>query len=184
MSMIYAAITPFTKETASSSLDVKGDDVKGEICILVWEGIGNLVPKWRKCTARISGGYFYVENAKKEIVRWVRLDDDIELHYVPEKWAFGRQHTIALMPERTPMKRAAENADVLMFTLADAPSATRWMQRIQAAQKEILQLTEPEKQGTSRFLCRSRMVFLDVLASEIEEIKPSDSLTGRVASLN
>ena len=53
------------------------------------------------------------------------------------------------MPERTPMKRAAENADFLMFTLADAASATRWMQRIQAAQKETLQLTEPEKQGTT-----------------------------------
>ena len=144
--MVYSAIAPFS-DTSEAATAACIDRVRGEICVLVWEGVGNLVPKWKRYTGRIGNGFFYVENSKKELVRWIRIAGEMEVLRVPSKWAFGKQHTIALMPENTPLKRAAENADVLMFALSDALSAARWMDHIQAARKEILQLTQPDRQG-------------------------------------
>lgn len=146
MSTIYAAFSPFCR-TESATPETNTLDFGGEISFLVWEGVGNLVPKWKKSTGRVSQGYFYLEQGN-EIVRWIGLNGDMRIRRIPEKWAFGKSHVLGLLPGNVSLKRAAEQADVVLFAVEDAAAAAKWVDHIQASQKELRQLTDLDHPGT------------------------------------
>lgn len=172
--MILSTLSTLGASSEGSGFD-EAVDVEGEVSVLMWEGIGNSVPKWRPFNGRVRHGYLYVENAKKEIVRWVFLDNEIEIHQLPEKWAFGKKHAIGILPRNVGLEHAAESSDSLILALKDAVSTVRWNQRIQAAQKEILSLTIDQR-GCS-FITNAFYFGLDSLTDV--EVEPSDPIPAR-----
>ena len=150
MAMVTSSISAFY-ETESPSTEMGDSDVDfaGTIWVLIWEGLGNRIPKWKKCRGRISSGYLYVENSKNEILRWIRLDDGIEIRRIAEQWVFGKKHVLALTPHHIPLKKVAETAEALVFRLENTSLFLQWLEKLRAAQREILQLTQTDAHGNA-----------------------------------
>eukprot|EP00210_Caulerpa_lentillifera_P006209 g5933.t1 len=124
----------YPKQINVSTEDYVDAFLQGPISVLVWEGLGNRTPKWKRYTGTLRTLYLYVETPEREIIRWIRLDQDLDVVLVPEKWTLGKKHVVALMTTGVPLKRAMEDPSVFMFALDSAMDAIKWKNQIQITQ--------------------------------------------------
>lgn len=116
----------YPKLITTSPEDYRDAILQGPIQVLVWEGLGNLTPKWRRQVGVLRDSYLYIESPEHEIVRWICLHQDLEIVLVPEKWTLNKKHVIGLMTKDVPLKRAMEDPSVVMFALDSVLEAIKW----------------------------------------------------------
>ncbi|GMH39652.1 hypothetical protein BSKO_07550 [Bryopsis sp. KO-2023] len=140
---VLNSLIPSARNTTASPTGCEDVSFSAHAKILNWEGLGRRIPKWlpHYITVRQDCLYIYKSKRSMEIVKWVRLAEDVQILPLRASQALGKHNVVGLVPLGIDAKNAVEDVSSVMLCMGSRTELQDLLREIELAKRKIAMLT-------------------------------------------
>lgn len=114
--------------------------------LLIWEGLGRVSPKWHTHYVMLKRDRLCVYKNRKssELVRWVRLEESVQIISLGAPQALGKTNAVALVSEGVDAASAVDDTRSVVLNLSNTVEKSKFMHAMELARRKLALLTVGE----------------------------------------